>query len=148
MSSNSAFTVQQTVRWSDLDPNGHLRHSVYYDWGATCRIAFFNQYGLTAEVMASRKTGPILFREECIFRREIRMNEDIRIDLQLMGGRRDYSRWSIRHQLFKADGQLAATINVEGAWIDLEKRKLALPGKTITSVFEHLPLSENFAWSD
>ena len=32
------------LRWSDLDPNFHVRHSVYYDWGAFCRIEFLNKF--------------------------------------------------------------------------------------------------------
>lgn len=143
-----SFSVQNQVRWSDLDPNGHVRHSVYYDWAATCRVLFFNQYGLDTHKMAALKTGPILFREECIFRREIRMNEEITVDLELLSSRRDYSRWAIRHKLFKADGQLAATITVEGAWIDLVKRKLAIPGAEINQVFANVPLSENFTWTE
>ena len=31
------------LRWSDLDPNGHVRHSVYYDWAATVRLAYLEQ---------------------------------------------------------------------------------------------------------
>ena len=38
------FIKEIQVRWSDLDPNFHLRHSVYYDWGAYCRIEFLEQY--------------------------------------------------------------------------------------------------------
>lgn len=34
------FIQEIQLRWSDLDPNFHLRHSVYYDWGAFCRIEF------------------------------------------------------------------------------------------------------------
>ena len=39
------------IRWSDLDPNFHLRHSVYYDWGAFVRMSFLTEHGLTAAVM-------------------------------------------------------------------------------------------------
>lgn len=45
------FSKEIQIRWSDLDPNFHLRHSVYYDWGAWCRVEFLNEFGLTAEVM-------------------------------------------------------------------------------------------------
>ena len=64
----SAFIQEVQIRWSDLDPNIHLRHSVYYDWGAFCRIAFLTDRGLSTEVMNQLQIGPILFREECIFR--------------------------------------------------------------------------------
>ena len=76
------FNRSIQLRWADLDPNFHVRHSVYYDWGAFCRIEFLNNYGLTSQVMQQLQFGPIIFREECIFRKEIRLGEDIKIDLQ------------------------------------------------------------------
>ncbi|MFO0488582.1 MAG: hypothetical protein ACK5ZY_09960, partial [Cyclobacteriaceae bacterium] len=41
------FLLPIQVRWSDIDQNRHLRHSAYYDYGATVRIACFSQHGLT-----------------------------------------------------------------------------------------------------
>ncbi|HLY70108.1 MAG TPA: acyl-CoA thioesterase, partial [Puia sp.] len=69
------------VRWSDLDPNFHLRHSVYYDYAAYCRVCFLEDNGLTGTVMQQLHFGPILFREEAVFRKEIRMGDKIAIDL-------------------------------------------------------------------
>ena len=34
------FKQNLQVRWADLDPNGHVRHSVYYDYGAQIRRAY------------------------------------------------------------------------------------------------------------
>src|SRR5215204_3525173 len=104
------FNRSIQIRWSDLDPNFHLRHSVYYDWGAFCRIEFLNQSGLSADVMSKLHIGPVLFREECIFRKEIRLGDEVRIDLKTIKGRKDYSRWSIRHHITKNDGTLCAVL--------------------------------------
>ena len=65
------------LRWSDLDPNFHLRHSVYYDWGVVCRVEFLDKYDLNAATMQRLHIGPILFREECVFRKEIRSGDKI-----------------------------------------------------------------------
>jgi acyl-CoA thioesterase FadM len=35
---NDIFSKQLSFRWSDLDPNFHVRHSAYYDFGAQHRI--------------------------------------------------------------------------------------------------------------
>lgn len=134
------------IRWSDLDPNFHLRHSVYYDWGAFCRVEFLNAYGLTAEVMMQLQFGPILFREECIFRREIKSGDDVRMNLHLTKSRKDYSRWSIRHQIFKNGNTLCAELNVDGAWMNIVQRKLMSPPEKVLDVFEKMPRSEGFVW--
>ncbi len=113
------FSLPIQIRWSDIDQNRHLRHSAYYDYGATARIALFSETGLTNSKLEELHIGPILFHEEAIFRREIKFEDKIVIDLQLTKALPDFSRRSIRHCLYKEDKTLAATLNLEGAWIDL-----------------------------
>jgi len=134
------------LRWSDLDPNFHIRHSVYYDWGAFVRIEFLNQFGLNHHVMQELKFGPILFREECVFRKEIRSGDEINMDLQLLRSKKDFSRWSIQHQITKNDGTLCSVLTVDGAWIDVVKRKLSSPPEKVTEVFAMMPKAESFEW--
>ena len=142
------FIKEIQVRWSDLDPNVHLRHSVYYDWGAFCRIAFFEQHNLTPGMMQHLQIGPILFREECIFRREIRLGDSVTIDLQVLKAKRDYSRWTIQHTVRKNGDTISAIITVDGAWLDTGKRKLATPPIDVNETLSQMPTSENFQWMD
>jgi acyl-CoA thioester hydrolase len=141
-----AFRTAVQVRWSDLDPNFHLRHSVYYDWGAMCRVAFLDQYGLGADEMTRLKFGPILFREECVFRKEVRSGDDVIISLQLIKSRKDFSRWSIQHQIIKNGDVVSAVLTVDGAWMSMVERKLATPPHEVFDVFGKMPRSENFEW--
>ena len=46
-----------------------MRHSAYYDFGAQHRVEVLEQEGLTMRAMQENHIGPILFREECIFRK-------------------------------------------------------------------------------
>lgn len=144
----SDFKQKVQIRWSDLDPNFHLRHSVYYDWGAYCRVAFLTQYGLTTELMQELKIGPIIFREEAIFRKEIRSGDDVEIDLLLIKAKRDYSRWSIQHHVIKNAGQLCTLINIDGAWLNTKERRLAIPPPAAMEVFSKMPLAPGFEWLD
>jgi acyl-CoA thioester hydrolase len=132
------------IRWADLDPNFHLRHSVYYDFGAYCRVSFLEEFGLPASLMEQLQFGPILFREEAVFRKEIRLGDKLTIDLQLTKSRKDFSRWSIRHQLVKSGDILSAVLTVDGAWINTSLRKLASPPPQITDVFNKMPHSPDF----
>ena len=142
------FIKEIQVRWSDLDPNVHLRHSVYYDWGALSRIEFLYAHGLTANLMQQLHFGPILFREECIFKKEIRFGDKVTIGLKLLKSRKDYSRWTIQHDIVKNDDTLSAILTVDGAWLDTAQRKLAKPPAEVSTVFLQMPVDENFQWVD
>ena len=140
------YSKEVEVRWSDLDPNYHLRHSVYYDWGAYVRLTFLNEYGLTPLVMHQHHFGPILFREECIFKREILFGDIVEVSLKLTKSRKDFSRLSIVHEIFKNTETLSAIITVHIAWIDTKLGKLTVPPDTIHKTFEAIPKAENFEW--
>lgn len=141
-----SFVQPVQVRWSDLDPNVHLRHSVYYDWGAYCRISFLSGQQLTAEVMQRLQIGPILFREECVFKKEIRLGDTVTINLELVKSKKDYSRWTIRHTITKNGDAIAALLTVDGAWLDVVRRKLATPPQEVSDVFSAMPVAEEFQW--
>jgi len=134
------------VRWADLDPNFHVRHSVYYDYGAMCRVSFFSENGLTSDELLKYNVGPILFREEAVFRKEVKMGDPVTIDLQLTRSRPDFSRWSIRHHIFKKRNELAAIVTVDGAWINTIERKLAPPPALGIETFQNMPLGADFEW--
>lgn len=140
------FSLPVQVRWADLDPNFHLRHSVYYDWGAMCRVEFLNKYGLTASLMQQLHFGPIIFREECVFRKEVRLGDTVTIDLTLLTAKKDYSRWTIQHHVTKGEGELSAVLTIDGAWLDTSKRKLAVPPQQAVEVFSQMPAGAAFQW--
>jgi acyl-CoA thioester hydrolase len=137
------FITDIEIRWSDLDPNFHLRHSAYYDFGALSRISFFMANGITPEVMAQHNVGPILFREECIFKKEIRFGDKVSIDIKLDKLKADFSRWTIIHGILK-NHMPAALIAVDGAWIDTQKRKLVTPPDSFNALYKIISKTENF----
>jgi acyl-CoA thioester hydrolase len=138
---NQQFSTTLQIRWADIDANGHLRHSAYFDFGATARMMFMSENGLTIGKLKELDIGPVLFREEAMFKREIRLEDVITVDVILTKSTPDFSRWSLRHHFCKADGSLAATINLDAAWIDTKLRKLTKPGLFVQEVFKKLPAS-------
>lgn len=141
-------TMKLELRWADLDPNYHVRHSVYYDWGATARTHFLFANGMNTKVLMQHHFGPVIFREEAIFRREIHFGDTLFINLKISKLRRDFSRFSFRHEITKEDGTLCATINIDGAWIDTQTRKLIVPPPMAIETFNKLPLSDDFEWQE
>ena len=142
----TTFELPIQVRWSDIDQNRHLRHSAYYDYGATARITCFSDHGLTNQKFEELRIGPILFREEALFKREIKFEDKVTVDLALTKATPDFSRWSITHHIYKEDRTIAAILNMDGAWIDMAKRKLAIPNEFIQKVFDDFPRANDFQW--
>lgn len=140
------FEKQFEIKWADLDPNRHLRHSAYYDYGAHMRVKILEDIGLTMKVMTELGMGPILFREEAKFLREVGMQDTITITCKLIKARKDGSRWSFEHEVFKENGKKSAIITVDGAWIDIHKRKLTAPPAEIAETFLSMAKSEDFEW--
>lgn len=134
------FEKEISVRWADMDPNFHLRHSAYYDFCAQHRLEILDQLGLSLALFQKEHIGPVLFREECIFRREIRFSDRIMLSTRLQSATPDASRWTIRHELSR-EGTLCATIVVDGAWMDTRERKLARPvPEFITAAMQQFPV--------
>lgn len=143
-----SYSKSLELRWSDLDPNYHLRHSVYYDFAAQIRTTFLEEHGLTIRELQHLHLGPVLFREEGVFRREIRFGDKVNINLELLKLKKDYSRFSFRHQVTKENGTHCAFITVDGAWIDTRTRKLTIPPELGVAMIDDIPKAENFEWEE
>ncbi len=137
------FEQPITIRWSDLDPNGHVRHSVYYDFGAQARIAYLQKQGFGIEWLADNGIGPVLFREEARFYSELHSGDELVIDAKLCGVSADHRKWSMRHSILRGEN-LCATIEVDGAWFDLKTRRISPPPVELVEKFEALTRTKDF----
>ncbi len=117
------------IRWSDLDPNVHVRHSVYYDWGAKVRMDMLAHIGVSLMDLAKFGVGVILMEEQCKFRREIKWGDAIYMlsEANFEGPKGESHMFSFTHQIYKGEEVYCAEINILGAWIDIERRKLCAP---------------------
>jgi acyl-CoA thioester hydrolase len=137
----ATFSKQLSFRWSDLDPNFHMRHSAYYDFGAQHRIEILEELGLTLRVM---NLGPVLFREECVFRKEINLSDTVIMQTKIAKMKPDASRWTIVHEFYREE-VLCATITVDGAWMDTKLRKLAQPTpQIVVDALNSFPKTSDF----
>ena len=132
------------IRWADLDPNFHVLHSRYYDFGAYCRMSFFIENGITVPMMQKNNIGPIIFREECLFKSEIKFGDVLMINLLLDKVTEDYRKWTLQHEIWKNGDTLAALITVDGAWMDTVLRKVIAPPESFSQCFEGIPRSAGF----
>jgi acyl-CoA thioester hydrolase len=138
------FKVTFNTKWSDFDPNRHMRHTAYNDYAAEVRVRFFQKQGLSINEFAKLNIGPILFKEETSFLKEIHIGENITVNMTLEESSKGLERWKFKHQIFNEKGEISAEIKVYGAWIDLQKRKLTGLPSNYHHIFEDLPKNENF----
>lgn len=131
-------TKRFEVRWDEVDPNQHMRHTVYLTYGADARVDVFNRNGIEFGSQGMGEVAPVLFREEAVYRREIRFGDVVEVRTSVTKLTDDAGRWSMRHEVLRPDGELAATIEADGAWIDMTTRKLAVPGPDIAAAFRAL----------
>ena len=134
------------VAWADVDPNGHVRHSKYYEYGAHVRIRFFSDAGLAMTGQTALQVGPVAFKEECSFIRELRLEDTIRVNLLKGDISPDGSRWVLHHEIFNTSGIKCAHLTLRGAWMDLEARKLTLPPQGLAAALHALKPGEAYVY--
>ncbi|MDE2233970.1 MAG: acyl-CoA thioesterase [Gammaproteobacteria bacterium] len=142
---NQPYRRSFQVRWADLDPNGHLRHSAYMDYAAQTRVSYLHDCGFTRERFQELHLGPILFREDTRYLHEVRANETITVTAELSGLSANGKHWRMRHQILKADGTLASVIDVQGAWLDLVSRRTVQAPVELLTALRRLPHSRDYA---
>lgn len=137
------ITIKSDIRWADIDANFHVLHSRYYDYCADARMKALQSGGITMQLIQQHGVGPVLLREECVFKRELKFGDAIEIRIFLQKATDDFSRWSFVNEIWKNNDTLAAVVTVDGAWIDVAKRKLVAPPDVFQEVFKQLPKAEN-----
>ncbi len=132
------------VLWSQIDANMHLRHSAYADFAAQARLSLLEKIGFSAALFHQLHIGPILFREESIYLREVALNDTVRVTCELSKMRADGSRWSFTQEIYRGDNIKAAIIHVDGSWLNTKERKLATLSADLVAQFHKIPKSVDF----
>lgn len=121
------FEKKYKVKWSDVDPNRHLRGSAYLDFTDHTRVDFMESNGMSIDMLVKLNTGFVITNTSLQFKREILMNEVISVDYTIDYFSDDYRKYAATHQIFKENGKLACLVKIEGFWIDLKTRRIATP---------------------
>ena len=136
------------VLWSQIDANVHLRHSAYADFCAQARSNMLNHLGLSLQEFNRRKIGPILFREELNYLREVGLDERIKISVEITKFNLQNSRFSFRHVIYKENGVKAAIVLVDGAWMNIVERKLTNIPDDWMNIIDKIPKSDDYTEID
>jgi len=117
---------------------------VYIDAAADLRYRFFIEHGFPPEKFQELGIGPIYTSIHAQFYREVRMGETVTLTYALARLSLTGSRWKVHHEVLKANGKKAVSIDVEGAMLDLSTRKVVVPGPDLLEAFKLTPRTEDF----
>jgi Predicted thioesterase len=138
------YTKTYEVRWSDLDANGHVNYAAYIDAAGDLRYRFFIEHGFPPEKFEQIGIGPVYTSIHAQFLREVRMGETVTITCALRGLSPLGGHWKVHHEVLKANGKKAVSIEIEGAILDLTTRKPVLPEPELFKTFNLLPRTTDF----
>ncbi len=142
---SEVFNQEFHIRWADLDPNGHMRHSAYADLCATTRFDYLDSLGFTMKKFNELRIGPIIFNENIHYLSEVLPGDSVVVNIKVNGLSEDGRKWKMFHQVMKkSDGKVAATIEISGAWFDLVKRKVTFPPEILQEKIKQIPKTEDF----
>ena len=144
MTEQHAFARQFVVSWSDLDANRHLRNTSFIEYAVNTRFQMLEERGYPLARFEELRFGPVIFREEIRYRREVFAGQIVTVSVSLAGMARDGSQWRIHHDIMGPDGRDAALLDVDGAWIHLETRKLVAPPPELIEVLDGLPRAPEY----
>jgi len=147
LSNNKFIYFEQRFRvgWSDLDGNAHMGNSSYLDYASNTRMLFFNQNGFTMSRFASEKFGPVVVRDELVYRKELRLMEEFTVDLESAGLSRDGVRFRVRNTFRNSANDISAIVTSDGVWFDLELRKPRTAPQDLDNLMQALQRTNDFA---
>lgn len=130
------------VRYSDLDTNGHVANISYLKYSLDTRVGCLFANGLTADMMRSSGYGPIVFREDITYLKELFVPDEIEVHYWVRSLHEDGIRFQSCTQIYRSDDELAASIEIYGGWINLSRRRLEKPPKEVRNLMVALLVEE------
>lgn len=141
---NEIFERTFKVGWAHVDLNGHLRNTAYIDLAVDVRLMYFEANGFPVSEFGRLGFGPVIGRDEIDYRREVRLMENVTIDLLLDGVAADASRFRLRQDIRRSDGTHAARLISVGGWLSFATRKLIVSPQKVIEIWTGLKRTENF----
>lgn len=118
------FFKKFDIRWGDIDANSHLGNASYIAYMSHTRMSFFAEHDLDLNSMRLNGLGPIALYEHVYYFREIKLSDEIRVSLEIVGLTDDAQFIKMEHNFYNQDGLNLAFSEILFSWIDLESRKL------------------------
>jgi acyl-CoA thioester hydrolase len=119
------------VRFHELDPNGHVNHSVYLGYLETARIELLESLGFTPMSLAERGVHLVIVEVGIRFRRPAIAGDVLTIETGIRELKRASSWW---HQRITCDGELIAEADVRSTAVDRDGRPTRPPADLLAAL--------------
>lgn len=113
-----------TVRFSDLDPWGHVNHARYFSYFESARIELLDEIGFGIMEMGATGRQIILVELTAKYLAASNMHDRLDITTRVESVQRATSHW---HQEAHRDGELVAKLDIRCAFTDLDGRPARPP---------------------
>lgn len=99
----TAHTTQLRVRFYELDPYGHVNHSVYIQYFETARVELLSEMGFGLDTMRERDTAFVVTRIATRFLQPAALLDHLVVETGLVSAGRVRSKWAQRIRLAGGD---------------------------------------------
>ncbi len=139
-----SYSKTYRIRFADIDANRHVNHAAYIDAAGDVRYQFFAEHGFPPERFEQLGIGAVYTKVTTQFLREVLLGETVTITFALAGLSPQGMSWNVRHEVFKANGKKAVSMEMEGTNLDLATRKPVAPDEELMRVFQLVPRTDDF----
>lgn len=144
MSEREPFTTTVHARWGEMDQNGHMRTSAYLAVAEDVRMQYFAAHGFPMPRFLSLGIGPVVQGDDLRYRAELRLLEDVTVELAMDGLSPDGARFRMRNTFVRRDGMVACAITSTGGWLDLTERRLVAPPDDLAALLAGMTRTDDF----
>lgn len=124
-----------TVRFSDLDPWGHVNHARYLSYFESARIELLDEIGFGILDMAAGGRQIVLVELTATYAAAANLHDVLDITTRVESVRRASSHW---HQEASCQGSPMATLDIRCAFTDLGGRPARPPDGFLAAVARYL----------
>lgn len=142
---NTALNARKFLAgWGEMDSNSHMANTAYLDKVVDARVLTLNELGFPREEFIRLRLGIVMMKDELEYKREVKWMEEIAITFWIAGLAPDGSRFKVRNEILRANGDLCATVTSTGGFMDLDARKLVAPSKEVLAAYRSLPKTQDY----
>jgi acyl-CoA thioester hydrolase len=116
------FRLRMQVRVYEVDTQRHLSGACYVQYAEHSRFACMQAAGVSVRELLEDGIGPVNLQTTIRYHRELLMGDEVDISCTWIWG--NGKTYRVEHELWRADGELAADVHYVSGLLDLRQRRL------------------------